>query len=78
MVVAETLATSLECVLVQVEGCLVLAQFIQAAGEIVGRGEGVGVVIAECAAAAFECVLVEVVGGLVLAKIAQIASEIIG
>ena len=58
-----------EGVLVEGAGLLVLAQPAQVAGEVAGRGEGVGVVLAQDPPAAGEGVLVEGAGLLVVAQL---------
>ena len=55
-----------------------LAQFAQVGGEVVGRGEGVGVVVAQHPAAPGQGVLVECAGLLILAQRAQIGGEVVG
>src|SRR3954467_1620050 len=52
-----------------------LAQFAQVGCEVVGRGEGVGMVVAEYPAAPGEGVLVEGAGLLILAELAQVGRE---
>ena len=50
-----------------------LAEVAQVVGEVVRRGQGVGVVLAEYSAAAGQDVLVQVTGGLHLTQTAQVA-----
>ena len=78
MVVAQDPAAAGEGVLVEGAGLLVLAQRVQVDGEVVGRGEGVGVVVAQDPAAAGEGVLVEGAGLLVLAQRVQVGGEVVG
>ena len=65
MVLAQDPAAAGEGVLAEGAGLLVVAQRGQVAGEVVGRGEGVGVVVAQDPPAAGEGVLVEGAGLLV-------------
>ena len=77
MVVAEDAAPAGEGVLVRVRACVV-AEGAQVVGEVVGRGEGVGVVLAEDAAVAGEGVFVDDAGLFVLADVAQACGEVVG
>ena len=58
-------------------GLLVLTQPAQVAGEVAGRGEGVGVVVAEDPAAAGQGVLVERAGLLVLTQRPQVMARLL-
>ena len=69
MVVAENAAASGEGVFVEVAGPLVVAQLGEVDGEVVGGGEGVGVVVAEGAAASVEGVLVQFASPLEFAQL---------
>ncbi|SBW29158.1 hypothetical protein FDG2_6528 [Candidatus Protofrankia californiensis] len=65
---AEDPAAAGQNVLTKGAGILILTEFAQIDGEVVGRGEGVGVVGPEDATAPSEGVLAEFVGGLVVTE----------
>ena len=69
MVLAQDPAAAGQGVLVEGAGLLVVTQCGQVGGEVVGRGEGVGVVLAQDPASAGQSVLVEGAGLLVVTQL---------